>query len=211
MKKNYLICISFLCLTVSSYSQNAPGIKYKPIVLNPAYEHTKWGIEPADLIYQFGAYTTSFDSDDDNNGDGKSDLWGVPEWVAYEVKKLQVKIEPYNRPTWMTDDALKANKKAPNDDTYAVKGTKELKEVSGDYRYVRGHMCPKDVADRISMEAGYNTHTILNAVPQLQWQNNGIWKKLEGQVTDWADKYERVWVICGPIYFDKTRRMVRSG
>jgi len=104
----------------------------------------------------------------------------------------------------MTDDNLHKKGIAPDDNTYAVSGTRKLKEVKGDYRYVRGHMCPKDAADRISMEAGYNTHTVLNAVPQLQWQNNGIWKTLEEKVTDWADKYGNVWVICGPVFFGES-------
>ncbi|MCB2221575.1 MAG: DNA/RNA non-specific endonuclease [Bacteroidetes bacterium] len=85
-----------------------------------------------------------------------------------------------------------------------MSGTSDLKEVKTNYRYVRGHMCPKNAADRMGLSAGWNTHTVLNAVPQLQWQNNGIWKQLENEVTDWADKYDSVWVICGPVFFDKT-------
>lgn len=202
-----LILLFFLAvISLTVYSQNVPGSGYKNNNLNSSYNHTKWGIEPNDLIYKFTAFTSSFDSDDDNNGDGKSDSWGIPEWVAYEVKKQGAnKTEDYNRPNkWMTDDLLAKQGKAPNDETYAVSGTTDLKEVSTDYRYVRGHMCPKDAADRIGMEAGYNTHTVLNAVPQLQWQNNGIWKNLEQKITDWADKYESVWVVCGPVFFNKT-------
>lgn len=187
------------------WAQSPPGDRYMPITLDPSYEHTKWGIEPGDLVYHFAAYTTSFDSDDDNNGDSEGDIWGIPEWVAYEIKEDTGKvIEDYRRPTWMTDDTLHDQGKAPDDATYAVSGTRDMKEVKTDYRYVRGHMCPKDAADRISMEAGYNTHTVLNAVPQLQWQNNGVWKSLEEQVVEWADTYQRVWVICGPVFFDRT-------
>jgi DNA/RNA endonuclease G (NUC1) len=103
----------------------------------------------------------------------------------------------------MTDQALDDEWIAPNDDSYGVKKVREIKEVPTKKRYVRGHMCPKSTADRISMEAGYNTHTVLNAVPQLQWQNNGIWKKLEKDCNEWADTYQSVWVVCGPVFFDK--------
>lgn len=51
------------------------------------YEHDKWKTEPRDLIINYDAYTTSFDSADDNNGDGKTDIWGIPEWVAFEIRK----------------------------------------------------------------------------------------------------------------------------
>jgi DNA/RNA endonuclease G (NUC1) len=59
----------------------------------------------------------------------------------------------------------------PNDDSYYVSVTREFKEVKEDYRFVRGHMCPKDTAERISRDAAYNTHILVNAVPQLQWKN----------------------------------------
>lgn len=211
--KNYLVPILSVLLpitlllvsSINLYSQTAPGRGYETITLHPGYDHTKWGIEPSDLVYYFAAYTTSFDGTDDNNSDGKDDVWGIPEWVAYEVKEEKNDgVDKYSRPKWLTDDELNKKGIVPNDATYAVSGTRKLKEVSGDYRYVRGHMCPKNAADRISMEAGYNTHTVLNAVPQLQWQNNGIWKSLEEQVTDWADKYGSVWVVCGPVFFGKT-------
>jgi len=41
-------------------------------------------------------------------------------------------------------------------------------------------------------------------VPQLQWQNNGIWKRLEQLSHQWADRYERIWVITGPVFFNRT-------
>ncbi len=188
-----------------SFAQSHLGPRYKMITLDPSYNHTKFGIEPADMLYEFAAYTTSFDSIDDNDGDGIGECWGIPEWVAYEVKKETNLTAPgYTRPTWMTDTAMNRLGIVPNDDTYKVSGTKDLKEVKDNYRYVRGHMCPKDAADRMGLNAGWNTHTVLNAVPQLQWQNNGIWKKLEEMGTDWADKYDSVWVICGPVFFNET-------
>jgi len=200
---NFLfISLLFPCL---SSAQSHLGPRYKTVTLDPTYNHTKYGIEPSDMLYKFAAYTTSFDSLDDNDGDGIGESWGIPEWVAYEVKKETNLTAPtYTRPTWMTDTAMNHAGIVPNDDTYKVSGTNELKEVKDNYRYVRGHMCPKDAADRMGINAGWNTHTVLNAVPQLQWQNNGIWKELEEMVTDWADEYDSVWVICGPVFFNKT-------
>lgn len=186
----------------------APGKRYRPIILDENFEHTKWGIEPSDLIFHFAAYTTSFDSDDDNNGDGKADVWGIPEWVAFEIKTKPEEMPKYKRPSpWLTHDSLFNIGKAPNDDTYKVSGANDMKVVKGNNRFVRGHMCPKNAADRIGENAGYNTHTVLNAVPQLQWQNNGIWKYLEKDCTDWADKYERIWVVAGPAFFKQNPSM----
>lgn len=202
--KAVVLTLLVIFVSTSSSAQNTPGARYKTIILDSTYNHTKWGVSPTDIEYKFEAYTTSFDSNDDNDGDNVGEIWGIPEWVAYEIKKKTITIPPYNRPKWMTDDTLNQQDEAPNDDTYAVSGTRELKEVSGVSRYVRGHMCPKATADRISMSAGFNTHTVLNAVPQLQWQNNGIWKDLESQSTDWADEHDQIWVICGPVFFNKS-------
>lgn len=45
----------------------------KPAVLDPAYEHTKWGISLSDKLFEFAACTTSFDTADDNDPDGDGD------------------------------------------------------------------------------------------------------------------------------------------
>ncbi|MDA3809103.1 MAG: DNA/RNA non-specific endonuclease [Spirochaetaceae bacterium] len=175
----------------------------RPIVLDRSYEHDKWNTEPKDQLFEFAAYTVSFDGIDDNNGDDTGDLWGIPEWVSFEIKRTTTDYNLADRPGWKSDRDLYEAGITPKDNTYAVSGTRDLSEVKTDYRFVRGHMCPKDTAERISEDAAYNTHTVLNAVPQLQWQNNGIWKELESLCNDWADKYGRVWVITGPVFFDK--------
>lgn len=192
-------------LILISVSVFAAG--YRPIVPDANYDHDKWQTQPQDHVFKFAAYTTSFDGADDNNGDSDSDKWGIPEWVAYQINKLTVDHPLSKRPSWMTDDNLYQQGIAPNDKTYAVSGTNALKEVKTNYRFVRGHMCPKNTAERISADAAYNTHTMLNACPQLQWQNNGIWKELEKNCEDWADKYNSIWVVCGPIFFGKEPAM----
>jgi len=198
----FLICFtSFL-----SYSQDSiPNLepKFKNIVLNANFDHDKWQTNPVDIKYDFAAYTTSFDSNDPTIDGGEEIAWGIPEWVAFEIK-TGTSISGCKRPSpWLTDITLNQHKIAPDDDTYKVSGTNDLNIVSGSYRYVRGHLAPFATAARISCDAAWNTCTTLNAVPQLQWQNNGIWKGLEKKCTDWADKHNRVWVICGPVFFDK--------
>ena len=195
MKARKYVLITVCMIALKLFGQ-------KPIVLNSEYEHDKWKTVPRDVIREFAAFTVSFDGADDNNGDGDADLWGIPEWVAYEIKRVQNEHNLEGRPKWFTDDELINCGIAPNDNTYAVKGTRELSIVKDNYRFVRGHMCPKDAAERISEDAAYNTHTVLNAVPQLQWQNNGVWKELENKCTDWADEYGSVWVVCGPVFFN---------
>ena len=196
----YKTVLVFTLLGILTPLTGAP----RPVILDSAYDHDRWQTRPVDQGFNFAAYTGSFDSEDDNNGDGETDLWGVPEWVAYEVKRAAEEHNLANRPSWMTDEDMYERGIAPDDDSYRVSGTRELKEVKTDYRFVRGHLCPKGTAERISEDAAYNTHILLNAVPQLQWQNNGIWKDLEQRCDSWADLYGRLWVVCGPVFFNKT-------
>lgn len=194
----------FLLLLLTALPLAAGEFDLRPIVLDRSYEHDKWITEPKDRLFEFAAYTVSFDGDDDDNEDGSPDYWGIPEWVSYEIKSVDREFSLEDRPSWKSDRDLYEAGLAPKDETYAVSGVRALREVKTDYRFVRGHMCPKDTAERISADAAYNTHTVLNAVPQLQWQNNGIWKKLEQMSNHWADEYGRIWVITGPVFFGKT-------
>ena len=188
----------------------------KPIVLDASYRHDRFDTKPKDIVRHFRAYTTSFDSDDDNDGDGTGDNWAIPEWVAYELRKAppnqgsaparpstwitvayELRKAPPNlgsapdRPsTWITDTTLHTQQVAPDDDSYKNSG------------YSRGHMCMKTHAWRLGADADWNTHTVLNACPQIQRMNNGAWKGLEQKTGKWADKFEVVWIVCGPIIFN---------
>lgn len=194
MKK--LVILIFICLL----SSEAPATSFKPNVLDPAYSHDYWETRSQGITKQFRAYTSNFDDDDDDNADGTSDIWGVPQWVAYEIKETHEScIKTYNRPsTWITDSTLIAI--MPDDDSYAypAKFTKKRKDW-----FSRGHLAMKMHAERLGQEAGWNTHTFYNAVPQRQLFNAGIWQDLENLTAAWAQRYGAVWVITGPIFADK--------
>lgn len=162
----------------------------KPIVLDPAYDHDKWHTSKPDIVRKFNAYTVSFDGNDDDNGDNVRDNWRIPHWVAYEIKRFAGKLPHSTRPSWFTDDDLFAQGIAPRDESYKGDAT----------TWNRGHMCMKEIASRLGKDADYNTHSLLNAVPQADLLNKGIWLDLEHKTAEWADRYGRVWVICGPVF-----------
>lgn len=56
---------------------------------------------------------------------------------------------------------------------------------------------------RISADADWNTHTLLNACPQRADLNQGIWLDLEKKTGKWADKHGRVWIITGPVIYGR--------
>ena len=55
-----------------------------------------------------------------------------------------------------------------------------------------------------------NTHTTLNACPQIQKFNAGIWLDMEVKTEKWADRCGEVWVICGPAC-NKTKKPTMIG
>ena len=162
------------------------------------YEHTKYAPEEFDIRRDFEAFVVSFDDKDDDDGDKSPDLLRVPEWVAQEIKRFDgACVRTGNRPSWTTDRGLYASGVAPNDSSYAGSG------------FDRGHMAAKVLAARISLDADKKTHTVLNAVPQMPRFNSFIWQDLEARTGAWAQAYERIWVIQGPVFDTKRQSRPR--
>ena len=170
---------SLLIFTLSLYSAG-----YDPIKLDPTYKHDKFKTQTVDKLKKFRAYTVSFDG-----RDGKV-MTGLPEWVSYEIRAHRKLKKGPKRPKWIEDNTYKYE--APADASYKHSG------------YDRGHMCPKFHAWRLGKEADHNTHTTLNACPQIHAFNGGIWLDLEMKTAKWADKFKKIWVICGPAFKNKT-------
>ena len=165
-----------------------------------AYEHDRFSTQPVDHLRQFQAFVSSFDGADDDTGDGIPDTLGIPQWVAYEMRRHEGEIESGKRPsTWSTDKELAAAGLAPTDDTYRY--SREFRSAHPNW-YVRGHLAMKYHAERISPDAARNTHTVLNAVPQRGEFNSGIWQDLECRTGAWANQYGAVWIVTGPVFYE---------
>ena len=68
--------------------------------------------------------------------------------------------------------------------------------------YVRGHLCPsKDMC--WSFASMKETFYMSNVSPQYQSFNDGLWKKLEGRVRQWAVENDSILVLCGPVLSSK--------
>jgi len=74
--------------------------------------------------------------------------------------------------------------------------------VDADYRksgYDRGHLAP--AADMAwSAKSMKESFGFVNISPQEPGFNRGIWKKLEEQVRKYAEKYDSVWIVTGPVF-----------
>lgn len=107
---------------------------------------------------------------------------------------------------------------------YTLRGDQELHEVKrpkskkfakdnrvasgithGDYTnsgYDRGHMAPSDAIGKWFGQTGQNaTFIVTNICPQKHKMNDEVWGGLEAaEVYHFADQFEQIWVICGPIF-----------
>ncbi|QDU79291.1 Nuclease precursor [Polystyrenella longa] len=179
----------------------------KPIVLDPSYRHDILVTQPQETMRHFRAYTVSFDSDDDDGGDGDADLKAIPEWVAYEMRRHTGPIPKNNRPEWFTDSDLFTRGEAARTDSYHFSQIfRASHSDSMQLGYDRGHFCMKHHAARLGAAADWNTHTTLNCFPQRNTLNQGAWLDLENKCAEWADHYGRVWIITGPIIYGKEPR-----
>lgn len=186
MRKCIVQLACFLAFCTASYCVAQP--EPRPDPLDPNHENDRWETQPRDTIRDYRAYTTSFDSGDDNDGDGHDDLWAIPEWVSYEIDRAPEHAPFEDRPhPWLTDRGLFQAGIAPRDESYANSG------------FDRGHMCMREIARRMGKNADWNSHNVLNAVPQPHEFNAGHWLSLEKWTGIWANTYGKVWVICGPV------------
>ena len=120
-----------------------------------------------DLERKFRAYTVSFDSADD--GDGQADRWAIPHWVAYEIKEFLGTLPGGpNRPSpWLSEQGLVNQQIQAEDASYHFSQVfRNANPNHPQLGYDRGHLCMKQHAWRLGANADWNTHTTLNAVPQ---------------------------------------------
>jgi len=106
------------------------------------------------------------------------------EWVAYELLKKHLSKNEIERPYFIDDPSVKT--KSADWQNYKNSG------------YDRGHLCP--AGDRRFSSVAYNeTFFTSNISPQDHQFNAGIWNRLEQKARFWADKFDGVYVVTGPV------------
>lgn len=106
-------------------------------------------------------------------------------WVAYPLTAASLRKKNVPRSKNYIPDPMVSTKSAKHGD-YTHSG------------YTRGHLAPAgDMAfNELAMK---ETFYMSNMTPQLRGFNNGIWKELEENVRDWAEKRGVIYVVSGPI------------
>ena len=172
MKKIIFSLLLSLCLNTIVLAQNAPSPAFSSADWMLIKSHRAAGFKEQ-LITQY-AYFTSYNPAN-----------RIPNYVSWCLTKEHTDGEV----------SRKGHKFHAND---AVGG---IKVESNDYThsgYDRGHMCPAgdNKWNRTAMDESF---LMTNICPQTHALNGGDWKELEEQCRYWAEKYGKIYIVCGPI------------
>lgn len=113
----------------------------------------------------------------------------IPNWVAYELTAEEVAGEVPRAKGFSMD--------------LDYKDRQAMREDYSNTGWDKGHMAP--AADmKWSQTAMTESFYLTNICPQNHDLNGKDWQTLEKYVRDWAVKYGKVWVVCGPyVYTNK--------
>ena len=110
----------------------------------------------------------------------------VANWVSYHITAESVQ-KFYKRSNYFkTDYEIPSPYRATASD-YTKTG------------YDRGHLAPSGTMD-FSQESMKQSFLMTNMAPQLPGFNRGGWKALEDTVREWAETYDELYVVSGPIW-----------
>ena len=118
----------------------------------------------------------------------------LPNWVAWNLTSDHIEGEA-RRPGNAWQEDLDVPLPRANSDDYRGNG------------WSRGHMCPAG-DNKWDAEAMYETFLYTNICPQDARLNSGDWNEIEIQCRKWAQKYGDIYIVCGPVLYNKVYRTI---
>ena len=172
--KHLVLCV---ILTTASLALDAQGHRGKDeLPLNKSLLELP-AIQESDIILVYSGFVVKYNPE-----------YLIPDWVAYELTAEEVNGE-VPRASGFSMDLSYDGKQAMRED-YSYSG------------WDKGHMAPS--ADmKWSQSAMYESFYLTNICPQNHDLNGRDCHALENRVRSWAQRYGRVWVVCGPIVNEK--------
>ncbi len=74
----------------------------------------------------------------------------------------------------------------------------------------RGHLCPAG-DNKWDEEAMMESFYLTNICPQNHNLNRGDWKELEEACRHWAQKYGKIYIVCGPVLYNQPHHTLSCG
>lgn len=117
----------------------------------------------------------------------------TPQWVAWELTREETR-----------GNEERTNEFLPDPE---VKGTKVMTHDYSGSGYDRGHMAPAGDM-KWSKKAMQESFYMSNICPQNHHLNTEDWNDLEMKCRNWARRYGKVYITCGPIYKGKRNEYI---
>ena len=176
MKKISIIKVLSLFLLLFLISCKMEEKKSNAIVFNPISDKYSDYFEPSSTTNQIIYH--------DNYSLSYNEKYEQAEWVAYTLRKENLKAYQFKRPYFIEDNKVATH--------------------SADWRnyrksgYDKGHLCPAGDM-KFSKKAYDETFLTSNISPQKHDFNSGVWNRLEQKVRYWSEKYGEVYVVSGGV------------
>lgn len=123
--------------------------------------------------YHHKNYSLSYSEEDEQS-----------EWVSYELTRNETKGDEERADLFSQDPIITTGSAQPYE--YRNSG------------YDKGHLAP--AADMRFDETAMNECFYMsNISPQIKEMNRGVWNDLEVQSRQWARRFGRIYVVCGPV------------
>ena len=74
-------------------------------------------------------------------------------------------------------------------------------------KWTRGHMC-RAGDNKWDEDAMRESNLLTNICPQHASLNSGLWNKIEQDSRNWAKKYGDLFIVCGPILYNKEHETI---
>ena len=134
---------------------------------------------------------------------GYSESRKDPVWVAYHLREVGAPGQPADAPD--------------RPGNFRIDERTDAKISDGDYAnkkgFDRGHMAPSyGIGSRFGTNAQKETFLMSNVCPQAKDLNEQTWRFLEEkEANDYANAFDEVWVITGPIFNGASTTWPESG
>lgn len=119
----------------------------------------------------------------------------IPDWVAWQLK-FEHSVGPFKRLNVYFEDIYVPSPRAIEEDYKGVPWT-------------HGHMCPAG-DNKWDKDAMQESNLLTNICPQHSSLNSGLWNKIEQDCRKWSKKYGDLYIVCGPILYNRDHETIGS-
>ena len=140
-------------------------------------------------------------------------LKGISEQIIHKTAYIVSYNKETKVPNWVSWHLTADHTDGPirrMSNFYEEEGVVRPRATLEDYRgsgWSRGHMCPAG-DNKWNETAMYDSFSLVNVCPQHASLNSGLWNVIERDCRKWAKKYKDLYIVCGPVYFNRDHETI---